>query len=427
MTKPPEYLILVDMAAARDHYARWVDYLVDAMKSEGLFLDRYFFDKDPRLCFPDYATEHFSLHDVMGRFHDRRLLIFGDGGEFLDPLTGDLEMWVSLFHTWPDRVLLSPPTLPPWQQATLSGEFLILPATLEGLAALGEYYSGFSQPAGPWSSTPGRSPSAGPNIGRLRYALGEDVFQWLCACAVFPQLHYDLTLFLGGLPCMPPGLLSEDNIRSLFSLSWFRTGNIPDDIRLELIQQLDQDKSQAVRQALLKVLIKNPPPRGTFARVVWSMNIVLQRWMLAPPERRHLRELQTFADKEGVKPIQEDYTALRLLESPPSSPLKIVLPSGLHRYLFHSGLPLCGFKTLVRAALAVVAALALYALMTWPLPMVALTSAVLLADFLYSRWGTVIRLYSRLRQTLPDKRLFPYPRNLPFPRKSPFLSPGPSG
>jgi hypothetical protein len=396
LTKPPEYLILVDMTAARDHYARWIDYLVDAMKSEGLFLERYFFDKDPRLCFPDYFTEHLYLHDVMGRFYDRRLLIFGDGGEFLNPVTGDLEKWVSLLHTWPDFVLLTPPTLPPWQKAALSGEFLILPATLEGLAALGEYHSGFSPTADHWSSTPSRYPYAGSDIGRLRSALGEDVFQWLCACAIFPQLHYDLTLLLGGLPCMPPDLLSEANIRSLFSLSWFRTGSIPDDIRLELIQQLDQDKSQAVRQALLEVLIKNPPPRGTFARVVWSLNIVLQRWMLEPPERRHPRELQTFVRKEGVKPIQEDYTALKLLESAPSSPLKLALPTWLHAYLFQKDLPLCGLKTFVQAGLTVVAALALYALLTWPLPMLTVTASVLLVAFIYFRWETVAWLFSSL-------------------------------
>ena len=57
LTKPPEYFILIDLPAARDHYARFVDHLVDAMRSEGVFITRYFFDRDPRLCFHDYLAD----------------------------------------------------------------------------------------------------------------------------------------------------------------------------------------------------------------------------------------------------------------------------------------------------------------------------------------------------------------------------------
>ena len=59
---------------------------------------------------------------------------------------------------------------------------------------------------------------------------------------------------------MPADLLSEENILSLFRLSWFRTGSIPDDKRLELLRNLDPDKKQASHRALIKVLEANPPP-----------------------------------------------------------------------------------------------------------------------------------------------------------------------
>ena len=372
------------------------------MRFEGIFVTRYFYDRDPRVCFNDYLTERVYLDDLKNRFNNCRLIVFGECEEFLDPVTGELERWVSLLHTWPDRVVLTP--LPPdqwgWREATLSEEFLILPATVDGLAALGEHLSGFSvAELTNWPTTGGKTwdiaSDAAEDVSFLRSRLGKDVFQWLCACAVFPQLHYELTLFLGGLPCMPAGLLNEENLYSLFRLPWFRSGSIPDEVRFRLLNQIDQDKSQAIRSAVIKVLEDNPPPEGTFARNTWSMNIVLQQWMLSPKERRHLKEVSQLPDSVGEKTVVEDYTALQLIESEFTSPLKIIIPRRLYKILFRNGLPLFGFGTIGRAFIAALVTSIIYGFTVWPVVILPLTASILLLSALYLLWKAFRWSFSR--------------------------------
>jgi OFA family oxalate/formate antiporter-like MFS transporter len=422
LTKPPEYFMLVDLPAVRDHYARMVDHIVDAMKFEGILITRYFYDRDPRVCFNDYFTERVYLNDLKARFDDCRLIVFGDCEEFLDPVSGDLERWVSLLQTWQDRVVLTP--VPPkqwgWREATLAEEFLILPTSVDGLAVMGEHLSGFAvSEVTNRPSNGGRTSYAGEEVSSLRASLGEDVFQWLCACAIFPQLHYDLSLFLGGLPCMSPGLLSEENIQSLFRLGWFRTGSIPDDKRVELINKLDKDKSQAVRRALIDVLYDNPPPKGTFARDTWSMNIVLQQWMLSPQERRNLKKLANMPDSVGEKAVLEDYTALQLIESAPTSLLKIIIPRRLYKIFFRKGLPLFGFSTLGRAFLAVLAAFSIYAFMAWPLIIVGLSLLIAFLSVLYILGKIAKQFFSAVWQALKGLRPLPSEAETPIPEERP--------
>ena len=126
-----------------------------------------------------------------------------------------------------------------------------------------------------------------------------DVFQWLCACAVYPELQWGLTLTLGVLPSMPPGLVSEENLTKLLRLEWFRTGSIPDDRRLELISQLDPRIERDVREAIVHVLEDSPAPDETMAARAHSFQITYQRARLAPKDRKARANLKTALEDLG--------------------------------------------------------------------------------------------------------------------------------
>jgi MFS transporter, OFA family, oxalate/formate antiporter len=368
ITKIPEYFILIDLPTVRDHYGRLVAQIVDAMRSEGNFITRYFYDRDPRRCFADYFSERVLLKDLQGRFSDCRLIIFGDCEKFLHPVTGELEKWVNIFETWSDRIILTPLRRDQWsmREKILSQEFLLQPATVDGLAAVGEFFSGFPPGEADDESSPLKRllSEEEESVDSLKDCLGKDVFQWLCACACHP-LNYDLTLHLAGLSCMPPGLLTERSVLSLFRLPWFRNGSIPEDKRLELQSRLDPDKQQVYR-AIKEVLEQNKPDSGTFARNTQEMYIKLQEYLLSPKERRDLREFTRLPETVGERAILEDHFVLKHLESAARLPFNLPLPPALHPYLFRRGRPFNGFKSAVRGALAVLAAGALYILTTWP-------------------------------------------------------------
>jgi hypothetical protein len=107
--------------------------------------------------------------------------------------------------------------------------------------------------------------------------LGEPTFQWLCACAIYPELLWELTVYLGSLTALGKNLVTEHNILKLIQLSWFRAGFIPDAERLTLIESLDTAKEQAVREAIVDLLMHSLiPSRDSYAYDDWRLTFVSQ-------------------------------------------------------------------------------------------------------------------------------------------------------
>lgn len=269
-SKQPEYLLLIDRASFRDHQAQFFNGLAKALEQEGVFITRYFYDGDPRVCSGERGGG-IPLSELQHTFRGHRLLLFGDGRQLIDPLTGRLAAWVADSFGWQDRALLTPtaPAQWGWKEINLANRFVLLPATVDGLFALIEHFESRSSPdLREWRHL--SSDQALPPLGRsdiiqsLRDYLGADAFQWLCACAVYPELHWDLTLYLGSLPNMNGKLLREENLLRLIRLPWFRTGSIPDEFRLPLIRELDREKEQAINR--FSVCSKRTLPRQAASR-----------------------------------------------------------------------------------------------------------------------------------------------------------------
>jgi hypothetical protein len=113
-SRVPEYLLLIDRAAAQDHQARLFDTLAQALEREGLFLVRYFYDGDPRICRTGADTGDIHLTELQKRYPAHRLLLFGDGERLLDPLSGAFASWAALLLEWPERALLTPISRATW-------------------------------------------------------------------------------------------------------------------------------------------------------------------------------------------------------------------------------------------------------------------------------------------------------------------------
>lgn len=128
----------------------------------------------------------------------------------------------------------------------------------------------------------------------LARTLGPFGFQWLCACAVYPGLRFPLSVYLGrrlaeaaGRP--PP---DEDQHLALFRLPWFRTGWMPEDLRLALLQRLDPAERPVVREAIETLLFSALDDAGVdpaaappldFAPAPRGWRAVLRGWLRTPP------------------------------------------------------------------------------------------------------------------------------------------------
>jgi tetratricopeptide (TPR) repeat protein len=359
-SKPPEYLALIDRASFRDHQAQLFNELTKALEAEGVFVARYFYDEDPRVVRDESGEESLHLNELQNRYGTHRLLLFGDGAKLIDQLTGKLEMWTALLMNWQDRAVLTPEPARSWslRESALAQHFVLLPATLEGLQSLVDYFEAAVTPdMRVWMRDQGASGGAPLdfdrpiNIKMLRDYLGKDVFEWLCACAIYPELHWDLTLYLGALPSLGNNLVQEKNLLRLAGLPWFRTGSMPDNLRWLLINELPPEKARAIRTSLIQLLEKNAPPRETVAEESYRLNLVAQRW-LHSRSRERLRELLALMRKLPRSVALRDQTLIRSLESAPQLPLNLTLPPRFRKFFYQSGLPAFGLRTSARLLLA---------------------------------------------------------------------------
>jgi TonB family protein len=350
-SRVPEYLVLIDRVSYRDHQARLFDELARDLEREGVFVVRYFFDGDPRVCRDESGANVVQLTELQNRYGGHRLLIFGNGEKLLDQITGRLDGWTAIFQHWQDRALLTvePPARWGLREIALAQLFIVLPATLNGLLALVDHFESTvpadlrSWVGGDFESS-GLERTAAEAVATLHRILGEDVFQWLAACAVYTELQWNLTLYIGSLPSMPTGLLTEANLLKLIRLPWFRSGAIPDELRWPLINELSPERQKAVRAALIELLERDPAPPETFASDQYRLNLFAQRWLQSRTHKR-LRELMQLVKQLPRSQVLRDLTLIRFLESARRSPLDFLLPNRLRKLFYQRGVPAFGLKT----------------------------------------------------------------------------------
>ncbi|HVT16884.1 MAG TPA: DUF485 domain-containing protein [Thermoanaerobaculia bacterium] len=347
----PEYLALIERASFRDHQALLFDRLAKTLEAEGLFLVSYFYDRDPRVCQPRDGSSTVRLNDLRKRHPEHRLLLFTAGEELIDPISGGLASSMSLLLDWRERVVLTPKERGAWgfRERTLEEAFVVLPATVLGLSQLADRLElptrlDQAEPAREASGLAWSGASRAASVDDLRRYLGEPGFEWLCACAVYPELHWDMTLYLGALPALGKGCLREESLLRLACLPWFRGGTLPDNLRLRLLEQLSPAQEREARNAVVKLLRDNPARPGSFAASARELQILAQDVYLARNEperlRRFLRRLKDFPQGDAAA----DGVFLRFLETAQLSRLAIHVPATVRTILFERGVPAFGPK-----------------------------------------------------------------------------------
>ncbi|WP_306459799.1 formylglycine-generating enzyme family protein [Dolichospermum heterosporum] len=281
----PEYLFLVNRTSFQDHQAQFIEEIIERLKKDNVLITSYFFDDDPLICFPSHGeSSPLRLDEIISKYDHNYLIIVSDTANFFSVISGELEPWVNQFTSWKYPTFLTPKPIANWgyQEFQIAQEFMILPATAAGLEI-------FSQK--PWNghnlkplSLQERGLERGSTIPipqtlrlqsyrwlernslepekiatmlvSLREYLGEDSFYWFCACAVFPELQWNITIYLGNVlkTAVGKSLLEVDSLTNLARLPWFRSGYIPDWLRVDLIKELTQEQEQEIRTALKNLL-----------------------------------------------------------------------------------------------------------------------------------------------------------------------------
>lgn len=379
-SRPPEYLILVEKHSANDHQAMLFDQLIFELGQQDIFVERFFYEQDPRLCWKERYIDEIYLEDLYKKFPENRLIIIGNVEPFFDPVTDQLAGWTEMISQWQQVTMVSPKCPLSWghREVELARKFVLLPSTTEALSVIVDilneeehpplrYWVDQNQyPIPPQTDSDdlekeleiyfdtyynGRDGVYDKNSGH--YSMS-----WLSACAVYPHLTWDLTLAFGSALSgfYKVDLVSPQNLFKLVSLDWFRTGEIPDDIRLRLLSRLDKKEQAVIRETLLNILKKNPPPKGSYAEAEHQLNIAVQEAELNPgigTNYRAIQEAQNYSITHEIR----DKTIIQSLKSLPEATLKFSLPGILKDSLYRQGIPALGLRTWVRASTTVLVVL----------------------------------------------------------------------
>ncbi len=285
----PEYLVLVDRRGYPDHLAWFLEEFLLRLQEEGVYIDWYEFEEDPRKVWrPNERrkrTQPVALSTLTSRYANHRLLIFGNASRLLDPASGALPRWSSVFRQWPCRAFFDSEPPSDWgrsEQMVQASGFEVFPADRTGLARFIEQlnhtrYSGdwlgretprlpnslrpWAADTDAWEEEDEEDPSKEEQlaiVSGLRRYLGEVGYTWLCACAVPPALDWNVTLCLGQHLTDPHGepLMTEDRLGALARLRWFRDGRLPEWLRPRLVNDLPESLVPKARHAFTYLLLQ---------------------------------------------------------------------------------------------------------------------------------------------------------------------------
>ena len=381
----PEYLALIDESCASDHLGRLGDALMLSLENRDVLLKRYYFKDNLLLC-DGPAVERqprmpglplVPLDVIHGAHSHRRLILISDGKPFFERLTGQPAPGVELLLQWPNSTLLTPVPIKDWGHLewTLSQlGFTVLPLSARGLRILGEL-AGSEKPVptvpgedfestttprwlndeiGLLLPTPPVGMTPSELLADLRHFLGEDAYAWLQATAVYPEIHWGLTLRLGA------GLFDDDHrfadaLPRLARLIWLRQAYMPNWFRAALTSQLsaaDWARVQVLLLAILKradtsntgdiplrIASEPPLPAGIGQRLAGLFGRLGQ-----DTNRSHGR-------------AGRDTVYLRFLQGPPT--LAVPAVEAIKRFFFRDGLWAAGVRAVPAGTLAALISAAL--------------------------------------------------------------------
>lgn len=270
----PEYLCLVQQLSNGDHYTSLHNEMLDRLETSGVQIDRYYYTNDPRLCWPmtrSGSRRGFrSLQELAAVYPGHHLFMFGDAEAFIDSASLTLNPTAELLQYWTVSAVFDTPAIsrfPEQCDFLRSTGVRMLEDNLESLSqATGRHEPGTAllHDDRPFpdllQELPERwldleSPNA-PTVeklnAQLRIYLDEDGYRCLQACAVYPGVIWDLTVFWAQQ--FSQGERTELILGKLAHLPWFRHAAMPDWLRRRLLRNMPGQLRDFIKEALDRFL-----------------------------------------------------------------------------------------------------------------------------------------------------------------------------
>lgn len=279
-----EYLALIEQLSDRDHLASYANSILDGIQSAGIPVERTYFRSVASRTLVDSRGAFRYLDSLLAEFPGHGILIFGSGDSLLDPVTGEPTSDTLLFERWPVRALFSPLPFAEWgYREWILGErgLAVVPMGLTGLSTFHDimvspgnsaaveythrddmlrtpYPYEFRYWSERWAVGEGlNQDTISMIIQRSQEYLGEQCFVWMKACAVYPEVHWGLTLWLGHQVGKSNDwdVVNNDNLVAISRLPWFRYGIMPERLRMEFVSRMSTKERKWALRAIQEAFL----------------------------------------------------------------------------------------------------------------------------------------------------------------------------
>jgi hypothetical protein len=279
--KPRKYIIISDNSNPDAHITHLVNYFVEWLKASIAPVVHYTYSLEITLL-KDGNNKVQFLEELAQRTKDHDLIIVGHAHSFFTEDRRPREKVIDVFSRWSSRSLITPVPLADWseiEETLKKRDFHIVPAEADAIAILSRTIAGDEYMHDELLAKTIRDsyPLSGYNFqsvqGLKEYLHNEALYQLVCSLAVYPFLNWRITLALFDAVIKSDAekyadiTVSYELLLKVARIPWLYRQQLPDDIRLQLLEDIDPATEIVARETILRLLdeVKENTPKGTVA------------------------------------------------------------------------------------------------------------------------------------------------------------------
>jgi len=338
--KHVEYLMIVEQNTYKNHTAAFIKSIHSTLNNNNIDVLLFTFDTDPRILYTKLNRKKYTINQVFAQYSHAVLLYFGSASLWFDTQNYRIYPWTNLLKRWQQRYWFPDSSPDNWHLTEQTGSKIfpnVLPFSLDALKLLTNHFLQNSQ-------TSGFTPEHWKND--FDYALTDvntqiplDVIAlhfhplvrvWIAACAVYPEVSWDLTLELGKILSHEEyNLCSAENILQLLRLDWFKLGYIPPEIRFALMETwLPPDVNVFVNRHIVKLMQSDACKDILQKHPAFRMQLAIHE-LLAETNEQKRNKIAEKLKKDIEVSGTADFVALQYINEAELSPVFFRLPDEL--------------------------------------------------------------------------------------------------
>ncbi|MEM8909577.1 MAG: hypothetical protein AAGD05_17145, partial [Bacteroidota bacterium] len=326
-SQPTEYLFLIDDQHRDSIQSRLFEYLVDFLQDKDVLAIGYFYRAQVHHVWSKQQKEKIPLRDLVRHYPNHRLVVLGDGHQWLSKQSEKIPSIDSHYTPWllrwETRLFLSP--MPPiswtFKEAGLYQVFALFPADIQGIHAAFDQLQNneeeefrklaFKQ----WQR---QLVEARPQEATVKYRRWKqfatledylhgrpDLWIWLSALAVHPVVSWELTLAIGQALEVEGVRVNFDHLLLLSRIPWLQEGSFPSALRLELLAELDPAIERIARQTVKEELeVVEELTTNSFVNFELQTNLIIQNFLLEPEHPEYQEAIRSLT--QGQQKIVDD-------------------------------------------------------------------------------------------------------------------------